>query len=60
MREKDHLSYARFESVMEESEPTTGIRTGQNKAVHYDCSAGNSEKKRVKSWLPEEVPEVGV
>jgi hypothetical protein len=27
-------------------------------AVHYSCSAGDQKKKRVKSWFPEEVPEV--
>jgi hypothetical protein len=34
------------------------MHTGLNSAVHYDCAAGNPEKKR--GWLPEEVPEVDV
>jgi hypothetical protein len=35
--------------------------TGPNNAVHYDSAAGNPEKKRrVKSLLPDEVPEVEV
>ena len=55
------LTYTR--SMMDEREPTSGLRTGPSSAIHYyDCVSQGIRKKKKKRGqklvLPEEVPEV--